>query len=150
MEASSINRLDMSSRIAPTLPAAGAMAPSEPGFAGLLAGHRSASGPTDLPRARSTPPNHRESHEAAQQLVSIALVQPVLAQMRRDPFRTEMFHGGFAEDAFGARLDSILAERITQRSNLPLVDAIERTLGRHSLERSRDPHASSAKVNLRG
>lgn len=150
MEASSIGRLEMSSHAASTLSGPGAMAPSEPGFAALLAGHRSARGSAGLSGASSAPPNHRASHEAAQQLVSIALVQPVLTQMRRDPFRTELFHGGFAEDAFGARLDSILAERITQRSNLPLVDAIARTLGRHSLERSRNPHASDAKVNLRG
>lgn len=130
------------------------MAPSEPGFAALLAGHRTAPGSAGLSGASSAPPGHRGAREAAQQLVSIALVQPVLAQMRRDPFRTDMFHGGFAEDAFGARLDSILAERITQRSNLPLVDAIERTLGRHSVERSRDPHLpndpTNGKVNLRG
>lgn len=79
----------------------------------------------ELPRVPSRP-----AREAAEQLVATALINPLLAQMRNDPFRSEFFHGGFAEDAFGSQLDTILADRVTRGSNLPIVDALERYLTR--------------------
>ena len=55
-----------------------------------------------------------------QQLVGL----PLLAQIRNDPFRSDLFHAGFAEDAFQSRLDTILADRITRRADFPLVDSV--------------------------
>ncbi len=52
------------------------------------------------------------AYEAAQQLVATTFIQPVLGQMRQDPFRSELFHGGFAEDAFQQQLDVRLAPGI--------------------------------------
>lgn len=65
-----------------------------------------------------------QAYEAAQSLVATTLIQPILSQIRDDPFRSALFHGGTAEDAFGAQLDTILADRITQASNFPIVDSI--------------------------
>lgn len=78
----------------------------------------------DAATDRLPKPVDDEAHEAARSLVSITLIGPLLAQARQDPFGSELFHGGFAEEAFGAQLDSILAERITQRSRLPIVESV--------------------------
>jgi len=53
--------------------------------------------------------------EQARKLVATTFVSPLLARMREDPFRSDLFHGGFAEDAFGAQLDTILADRIVDQ-----------------------------------
>ncbi len=62
--------------------------------------------------------------DAGNQLVSTAFVLPLLTQMRDDPFKSEMFHGGRAEEIFGQQLDVILADRITQSSNFGIADAL--------------------------
>lgn len=80
--------------------------------------------PTDAATDRTAKTDHDQTQEAAEGLVSITLIQPLLAQARQDPFRTELFHGGSSEDTFGAQLDSILAQRITQGAALPIVDAV--------------------------
>ena len=82
--------------------------------------------------AEHTPARHAELREAAEQFVASALMLPLLAQARQDPFRSELFHGGSAEDAFQSQLDTILADRITRGSNLPLVDVVvEHVLNRY-------------------
>ena len=50
--------------------------------------------------------------------------QRISAQARNDPFRSDLFHGGLAEDSFGQQLDSIIAQRVTSRSNLPIVESV--------------------------
>lgn len=85
-------------------------------------------GANQSPSTGTTPSNADEVREAARSLVSISLIQPLLTQARQDPFRTELFHGGFAEDAFGAQLDAIIAEQITQRTDLPLVESVYRQI----------------------
>lgn len=71
------------------------------------------------------------AYAAAQSLVATTLVQPLLEQARQDPFRTELFHGGFGEDAFAQQLDTLLADRITGRAASPIVDAVYRSLTAH-------------------
>lgn len=66
--------------------------------------------------------------QAAQQLVSSALILPMLQQIRSSSLKSEMFHGGFSEDAFGAQLDTELADRMVAKSNFPIVDAIYRKM----------------------
>lgn len=73
-----------------------------------------------------------EARHAAEQLVAGTLVLPILQQMREDPFRTDMFHGGFAEDAFGAQLDTELADRIVKGTNMNLVDVIFNKMNAHN------------------
>lgn len=96
--------------------------PSTPSHAQGFVNHLT--GPRDpaTDRTRVSPAN--EAYEAAQSLVAITLIQPLLAQAREDPFKSDLFHGGFAEDTFGSQLDSIIAERITQSSRLPIVESI--------------------------
>lgn len=64
------------------------------------------------------------AREAARELVSIALIQPILTQARDDPFASDLFHGGRTEEAFGAQLDEIYSERITAAGGFPLIDAV--------------------------
>ncbi len=59
-----------------------------------------------------------------EKLVSTTFFQPMLAQMRDDPFKTDMFHGGFAEDAFGGQLDVMFADQMASRSALPAAKKI--------------------------
>lgn len=72
----------------------------------------------------------QEARKAAEQIVAHTLVLPLLQQMRDDPFKGELFDGGFAEQAFGAQLDTELAERIATRSGGPLVEAVYRQVWR--------------------
>ncbi len=87
-------------------------------FDDLLNGRAAASGQS------ATPPQEDDARTASEALVAITLVQPLLEQARKDPFRSDLFHGGFAEDAFGAKLDSIIAERITKASHMPIVESL--------------------------
>lgn len=83
--------------------------------------------------------------ETAQQLVASTFIMPLLQQMREDPFKSEMFHGGFTEDAFGQQLDTILADRIAQRTGGSIVDAVYR-----SINKQMHSTAASRGVNLHG
>lgn len=69
--------------------------------------------------ARDVKKNKDKAHEAAQQFVSTALVLPMLKQMRDTTFKSDLFHGGQGEDAFGPQLDQILSDRIVQRMSTP-------------------------------
>jgi creatinine amidohydrolase/Fe(II)-dependent formamide hydrolase-like protein len=69
-----------------------------------------------------------EIRDAAQKLVSSALILPMLAQVRESSLKSDLFHGGFSEDAFGAQLDTELADRMVAKSNFPIVDAIYRKM----------------------
>jgi Rod binding domain-containing protein len=64
-----------------------------------------------------------QASQAAQQFVSTALIMPMLKQMRSSTFKSEYFHGGQGEDAFGPQLDQILADRIVQRMSTPEQDS---------------------------
>ena len=68
------------------------------------------------------------AREAADQLLASAFVLPVLQQVRDSPFKSELFHGGRAEEVFGQQLDVILAERITQAADLGVADALTQRL----------------------
>ena len=95
--------------------------------------------PGDAATDRFPKSNVDQARSAAQEFVAITLVGPLLAQARQDPFRSDLFHGGFAEDAFGAQLDSIIAQRITRATDLSIVDAVYNQLT-----------ATGTKVNAHG
>lgn len=99
-----------------------------PGFENHLPGPRDSA--TD--RTPVSPAN--AAYGAAQSLVAITLIQPLLAQAREDPFKADLFHGGFAEDTFGTQLDSIIAERITQSSKLPIVESVYNQISPNPLQ----------------
>ena len=112
-------------------------APSDSPFAQWLGSHNSPSG-------HAHQSNADQVREAARSLVAISFIQPLLTEARQDPFRSEMFHGGFAEDAFGAQLDSIIAEQITKRADLPLVESVYRQIAGNV------PTQSGTRVNTHG
>jgi len=68
-------------------------------------------------------PDH-QLREAAEGLVSAALIAPMLEQMRNDPFKSDLLGGGFAHDAFQQQLHTRLADRVVAAANFPLVDSI--------------------------
>jgi len=83
---------------------------------------------------RVAPSRDQAVRTAAEQLVASTLVLPLLAQMQDDPFRTDLFHGGSAEDMFAAQLNTHLADRIVAKANLPIVEQIyQSALGRSGL-----------------
>lgn len=70
----------------------------------------------------------QDIRHAAQQLVSSALILPMLSQIRDSALKSDLFDGGFMESAFGAQLDTELADRMVAKSNFPIVDAIYRKM----------------------
>ena len=86
---------------------------------------------------------HREdeTREAADQLVATAFVLPLLQQVRDDPFKSDLFHGGQGEEIFGQQLDVLMAERITKSAGFGLSDALVRQF---------NPATASREVDLRG
>jgi len=53
---------------------------------------------------------------------------PMLAKMREDPFKSDLFHGGQTEEVFGQRLDTVLSERIVAKADFSIVDAVYRSV----------------------
>lgn len=88
--------------------------------------------PRDTAADRAPQTRDETATTAARQLVSSTLILPLMKQMRQDPFKVSMFHGGQAEDAFNSQLDTILADRLTARSNLPIVASVEKWITRRS------------------
>ncbi len=72
--------------------------------------------------------DHDEAQKAAQQIVGYALYMPMLKQMRNDPFKSDLMHGGFGEDAFANQFDQLIADRLAERSNHGLADAMVRRM----------------------
>jgi len=61
-------------------------------------------------------------------LVSMSLLLPMLKMARDDPFKSEMFHGGFGEEVFGAQMDMVMAEELGPRLGGPIIEAAYRRL----------------------
>lgn len=93
-------------------------------FAGLLA--------TDQRLAGGAPDGKTRAREAAEQLVSITFVQPILAQMRASEGAAAPFKPSSAEKQFGALLDAELAQQVTRAARFPLVERVARDLLRQS------------------
>jgi Rod binding domain-containing protein len=64
----------------------------------------------------------KKLREATAQFVSTAFLMPMLKQVREDPFKSDLFHGGQGEEVFGAQLDQKMADNIATSANFPLVD----------------------------
>lgn len=100
----------------------------------------------DFARDRTKVGREHEARRASEQLVATTLVLPMLQQMRQDPFKSELFHGGSGEDMFNARLDEIFADRITSAAHFPLVDVVYRNMMKQG-----DPSGGRATgVDIRG
>jgi len=62
--------------------------------------------------------------QAAEEFISMALVQPVLAQLRETNQASGPFAPGDAEKSFGPMLDAEIAHRMVKSSGWGLVDAV--------------------------
>ena len=56
--------------------------------------------------------------ELTEKLVSSTFLVPMLDRMQDDPFRSDMFHGGFAENVFQSHLNTQLADGIAHAMDL--------------------------------
>ncbi len=79
------------------------------------------------PRARS-PAADDSPRGVAEQLVSVALVQPVLSGFRGSSMAAPPFAPTGTERAFRGMLDAALARDVVRRGNWPIVDRIARAL----------------------
>lgn len=122
--------MDLGSRAAPTaaiaLPGRPALDPSIPrslldeqrSFAAVLARGQSAN--TMMPQAKA--------REAAMQLVAVALVQPILKELRDTNSAAPPFAPTQGEQQFRALMDAELAQRVVQAARFPLVDRLAQEL----------------------
>jgi Rod binding domain-containing protein len=89
------------------------------------------------------PRSGRTVQQAAEQLIASTFYLPMLQSMRDDPFRSELMHGGYGEDAFAGMLDQELADRMARRDATGLVDMVsQRFLQAH--------RPAAGKTNPRG
>ena len=76
----------------------------------------------------TTKGNTSAAREHAQDLVAMTFVQPLLAQLRNDVFGGGAFASGPVQDRLAPIAAAAIARNIVERSRLPLVDAVERTI----------------------
>lgn len=75
------------------------------------------------------PLTQEEARKVAGDLVSNALIMPVLKQIRRDPFgQNTIFSAGKGEKAFGPEFDMQLADRIAHSPKMTVTDALANRL----------------------
>lgn len=80
-----------------------------------------------LPESEPQTPTQR-ARDVAEQYVSIALVQPLLKQLRETSNAAPPFAPTQAEKQFRALTDADLAQRIVRAKQFPLVDRLARDL----------------------
>jgi len=80
--------------------------------------------------ASQTPGERARS--AAEQLVAIALVQPILARARASSGAAAPFAPSEAERRMGSLLDAELAQRVTRSARFELVGALAERLAQHA------------------
>ncbi|QQE10701.1 hypothetical protein JD969_14495 [Planctomycetota bacterium] len=69
--------------------------------------------------------------DASEKLVASAFVLPILQKMQDDPFRSEVFHGGTAEDMFAQQWNTLVADDMVKNANFPMVDAVYNQIMNH-------------------
>lgn len=70
------------------------------------------------------------ARDAAEQLVAVALVQPILAELRDSDTSAPPFAPTQGERQFRALMDAELAQRVVKAARFPLVDRLARELRR--------------------
>jgi hypothetical protein len=90
-----------------------------------------------LARARSSgagaaPSAEARAREAAEEFVSVALVQPILASLRNTNAAAPPFRPSRGERQFQALADAHVARQIVRSAHFPLVDRLARDLLRAS------------------
>ncbi len=84
-----------------------------------------------------------QARKAAEEFVSMSLVQPVLAELRKMNKAYGAFAPGAHEKQFGPLMDAEIAMRMTKAQNFPLVDAVARNLLEYSQRQA--PSAADSK-----
>ncbi len=85
-----------------------------------------------IARDRSDDSAAGSARKAAEDFVSMAFVQPLLAQLRETNNAAQPFAPGPAERQFGEIMDQVLSKQIVRASSFPLVDRIESDLAERS------------------
>lgn len=85
-----------------------------------------------------------EARRAAERLVSVVLVQPILKQVRETNQAAPPFAPTSGQKQFQSMLDAKLAQEITRSARFPLVERLARDM------RERSPTDATAAVDLRG
>lgn len=84
-----------------------------------------------ISRAQGRAGNGPEAaREAAQQFVAVALVQPLLAQLRATNQAAAPFAPSNAEKQFRGMMDAQRSQEMVRAANFPVVDAVARSLMR--------------------
>ena len=79
-------------------------------------------------------PPEEESRRAAESLVSIAFVQPLLGELREGTWAAPPFQPTQAEKQFRALGDAAMAQDLVHASRWPLVDRIAADMAKRTLE----------------
>jgi Rod binding domain-containing protein len=132
-------------------PAAAAKAPaaSPPGKPGDAAAFADA---LRLSLDRKAMPGTRAEQikAAANQLVSVAFIKPMLTQMRQSPFKNEMFGGGQGAEIFQEHLDTVLADRMAMRTTFSIADAAYKRIAGPTAEPARQATVQNNRINRNG
>ncbi|TVQ59737.1 MAG: hypothetical protein EA379_10070 [Phycisphaerales bacterium] len=104
---------------------------------------------TTMDKAKAARSPHEMARDAAEEFVAMAMIQPVLAQLRETNAAASPFAPGDAERRFGFLLDGEYARRIAKAQDFPLVDAVARDLLRHAIARH-NAAQSGAEVDTHG
>lgn len=80
--------------------------------------------------------------EQATQLVGLALFVPLLRQMRDDPMKSDLTHGGFGEDALTEHFDQEVAARLAERGGAPIAQVVTRRVMQAIAAQAQQPHSS--------
>lgn len=78
---------------------------------------------------------------SAEELVSIALIQPILAELRDSNTAAPPFAPGPYEKQFGTLMDAEVSRRLVKAQNFPLVDRLARDLLRMTQSTEGNTHA---------
>lgn len=88
-----------------------------------------------------------EARATAEEFVAVALVQPLLAQLRSSNNAWGPFKPGAHEKQFGAMLDAEYASRIARASGYPLVDSLARDLRRTTQHAPREEQPEAPRID---
>jgi Rod binding domain-containing protein len=82
------------------------------------------------PAANLTPAElkHAKLVEQTKKWVALSFFEPILKEIRKDPFRSKLFDGGEGGEAFGSMYDERMAEKMTTTASNSLVNSIVRTI----------------------
>lgn len=97
--------------------------------------------------ARDAPPAQK-ARESAEQLVSIALVQPILAQARSANHAPPPFAPNQAQRTFGAMLDAQISHSIVKSQHWGLVDAVARRVLKQGTDAAEPRDSESTKGGI--